>query len=698
MSAQAIPTGIGLNRLLKNSDVVLAIAVMIIIGMMVVPLPTLVVDIFLALNIGAALTIMLISMYVMEPLQFSVFPSLLLLVTLFRLALNVTTARLILLQADAGQLVSAFGQFVVGGNYVVGLVIFVILIIIQFVVITSGAGRVAEVAARFTLDAMPGKQMSIDADLNAGIITEEQARVRRKEIAREADFYGAMDGASKFIKGDVTAAVLIMLVNVVGGFVTGLLLQGMSVEEAVGKYILLTVGAGLATQIPALLISTATGIIVTRSAEEANMGRAILQQTLGTPRILGIAAGVVFAFALVPGLPKLPFVLIGGGLAVVAWTLIRAAKAPSPPEATTPVKPARETVEDMDRLLKVDPMSLEVGYSLIPLVDENRDGNLLDRITGVRRQIATELGFIMPKVRIRDNLRLPPQTYVIRLRGEEVARGELMTHHLLAMGTGSTDQALQGIEMKEPVFGLPAIWISASEKDHAEMLGYTVVDPLSVLTTHLTEVVKRHAAELVGRQEVRKLLDNLRNDFPALVDDLIPNVLTVGDVQRVLQNLLRERVSILDLPAILEAIGYKGQTVKDPDTLSEYARQALARSLCNQYRESDGMLHVITLSPRLEQFLASSLQATDQGLALNIEPNVAQRILEQVSHHAERVAGSGHQPIIVCGARIRLAFQRLVTRIMPYLVVMAYSEVVDGTHVFSEGMVEVEINEADGAT
>ncbi len=404
----------------------------------------------------------------------------------------------------------------------------------------------------------------------------------------------------------------------------------------------------------------------------------------------------MLAFALVPGLPPLPFIFIGGSLAVVARVLSQAAKEPVPLAEAEPAKPAREPVEDVTRLLKVDPLGLEVGYSLIPLVDEKRDGNLLDRITVVRRQIATELGFIVPKIRIRDNLRLPPQTYVIRLRGEEVARGELMTNHFLAMGTAASEHDLTGIQMKEPVFGLPALWVSGSEKERAEVLGYTVVDPLSVLTTHLTEVVKRHAAELVGRQEVRKMLDNLRSDYPSLVDDLIPNVLTVGDVQRVLQNLLRERVSILDLPTILEAIGYKGQTVKDPDALSEYARQALARSLCNQYREPDGLLHVITISPSLEQVIAASLQPTDQGVGLNLEPGLAQRLLEQVGQHAERVAGAGHQPIILCGARVRLAFQRLVTRVMPYVVVMAYTEVVDGTNVYSEGMVDLEAIETRG--
>ncbi|MFQ5858975.1 MAG: flagellar biosynthesis protein FlhA [Anaerolineae bacterium] len=699
-SQPAFPTTAA-NRLVQHSDLALALGVVIIIAVMVIPLPTLVLDMLLVVNIAVAITILLVSMYVSEPLQFSVFPSLLLIVTLFRLGLNVAAARLILLQADAGRLVEAFGQFAVGGNYIVGLVIFMILMIIQFVVITNGTGRVAEVAARFTLDAMPGKQMSIDADLNAGLITEEEARLRRRIISMEADFYGAMDGASKFVKGDVLAAVLILIVDIIGGFGVGVLLQGFSLQEALSRYVLLTVGAGLVTQIPALLISTAMGIIVTRTASESNMSRAIVEQTVGMPRVLTMVAGLLLAFALVPGLPKSPFLVLGVVTGAVAQWLGRArptAEASQPegglilPAST---QPRGETLEDVASLLRVDPLGLEVGYTLIPLVDETKDRNLLDRISAIRRQIALDMGFIVPRIRIRDNLHLPPQAYVIRLRGEEVARGELLTNHLLAMGVtpasgGDGSDELEGISVTEPVSGLPAYWISSDQKEKAGLMGFTVVDPLSVLSTHLTEVIKAHAAELLTRQDVRNMLDRLREDNPALIDDLVPNLLTVGEVQRILQNLLAEQVSILDLPAILECIAYHARDIKDPDVLSERARLALARSLCNQYKGDDHVLHVVTLSPALEQLMSDALQTVDQRMVLNLKPEIAQRVLEGLGREAEKVAALGHQPIVLCPARIRQPLRRMVGRVMPYLVVMAYNEVVPETNVYTDGVVEIE--------
>lgn len=698
-SPVATSTPLG-NRLAQHSDVVLAVAVVVIIAMMIVPLPTLVLDMFLALNIATAITLLLVSMYVQEPMQFSVFPSLLLIVTLFRLGLNVAAARLILLQADAGRLINAFGEFVVGGNYVVGLVVFVILLVIQFTVVTNGAGRVAEVAARFTLDAMPGKQMSIDADLNAGLITEREAQMRRRLIRMEADFYGAMDGATKFIKGDVLAAILILIIDILGGFGVGVLFHGFSLQEALGRYALLTVGAGLVIQIPALLVSTATGIIVTRSASEADMGRAVVQQTLGMPRVLGIVAGLLLAFVLVPGLPKLPFLALGAVTGLTAWWLGEAAPpakaTPSEGEpAAPPDKPRPGSPEDMASLLHVDPLGLEVGYSLIPLVDEEREGNLLDRITAIRRQIALELGFIVPRIRIRDNLQLQPQEYVVRLRGEEVARGQLMTNHYLVMDVNvhSDEEAaseLEGIPVKEPVFDLPALWVSKDQREKAELMGHTVVDPLSVLSTHLTEIIKAHAAELLSRQDVQDMLDRIRQESPALVDDLVPNLLTAGEVQRVLQNLLAEQVSIRDLPAILESVAFHAREIKDPDQLTEHARQALARSLCNQYKSDDGLLHVITLSPALEQTMLEATQRTDQGVVLNLEPALAQQVLESLGNEAEKVAALGHQPIVLCPARIRLPLRRMVARVMPYVIIMAYNEVVPDTNVYSDGVVEIE--------
>ncbi|MBS1254000.1 MAG: Flagellar biosynthesis protein FlhA [Anaerolineales bacterium] len=699
-TSQTASTTTAIARLVQHSEIALAVGVVIIIAVMIIPLPTLVLDMLLAVNIAVAITILLVSMYVSEPLQFSVFPSLLLIVTLFRLGLNVAAARLILLQADAGQLVEAFGQFVVGGNYVVGLVVFVILLVIQFVVITNGAGRVAEVAARFTLDAMPGKQMSIDADLNAGLITEEEARLRRRLISMEAEFYGAMDGASKFVKGDVLAAVLILIVDVIGGFGVGVLLQGFSLQEALSRYVLLTVGAGLVTQIPALLISTAMGIIVTRTASESDMSRAIVEQTVGMPRVLTMVGGLLLAFGLVPGMPSLPFLTLGVVTVLMAQWLkqpdqeAELAPAGDAPAAPAGQRPREESPEDVANLLRVDPLGLGVGYTLIPLVDREREGNLLDRIAAVRRQIAQELGFIIPRVRIRDNLHLPPQTYVIRLRGEEVARGKLMTNQYLAMGAMPADEnasdGLEGISVTEPAFGLPALWVSEDDKEKAELMGYTVVDPLSVLSTHLTEVIKAHAAELLSRQDVRNMLDRLREESPALVDDLIPNLLTVGEVQRILQNLLMERVSVLDLPAILDSVAYYAKDIKDPDTLSEYARQALARSLCNRYKAEDNLLHVITLSPSLEQAMSEALQSTDQAMALNLQPGIAQRFLESLGGEAEKLAAQGHQPVVLCPARIRLPLRRLVARVMPHIIIMAYNEVVPETNVYTEGIVEID--------
>jgi flagellar biosynthesis protein FlhA len=684
-----------LNRVLQQSDIVLAIAVVGIMTMMVIPMPPILLDLLLTLNFSVSITILLITMYVREPLQFSVFPSLLLIVTLFRLGLNISSSRSILLHAYAGQVIQAFGQFVVGGNYIVGIVIFLLLMIIQFVVITNGAGRVAEVAARFTLDAMPGKQMSIDADLNAGLINEEQARQRRRLIELEADFYGAMDGASKFVKGDAIAAVAIILVNILGGFAIGILQMGMTLSEALKTYTLLTVGDGLVAQIPALLVSTATGIIVTRAAAAENMGQEILQQTITYPRALMIVAGMLVLFGLVPGLPKVPFfilgVLVGGASYLMSH--IEMARRPEAPEEAR-LTPAEET-EDVSALLRVDPLELELGYGLIPLVDEAQGGSLLQRISAVRRQIALELGFVLPKVRIRDNLSLPPNTYTIKLRGEEVGRGEVLVSHFLALSPGlnadlgALSEELAGLPAKEPVFGIPALWIEARAKERAEVLGYTVVDPGSIITTHLTEIVKSHAAELLGRQEVQKLLEKLRSDYPAVVDEVLSDRVGVGLVQKVLQNLLRERISIRDLLAILEAILSRVQETRDPDLLSEHTRLALSRAITNQLRGPDGALHVFTLGPGMESTLIAALQPTDWGMAIALRPDKAQTLLREIGAQVERMVTHGHQPVLLCSSRLRLPLRRFLQRSLPTLAVLAYNEVAPGVEIYTEGMVEL---------
>lgn len=583
----------GWQRLLQQRDVLLPVAVVAVIAMMIVPLPTVMLDLLLIVNLSIGLLILLVSMYTTEPLAFSVFPTLLLITTLFRLALNISASRLILLNGFAGHVIEAFGSVVIGGSYVVGIVVFIILVVIQFVVITNGAGRVAEVAARFTLDAMPGKQMSIDADLNAGLITEAEAKRRRQKIEQEADFYGAMDGASKFVRGDAVAGIIIILVNILAGFVIGVMQQGMSLMGALQTYALLTVGDGLVSQIPALMISTATGIVVTRAATSGDLGSDTIRQITSNPRVLGIVTGALIVLAFVPGIPKLPFFIIAcltGAGAYLAWQTEASGErtaisgGATVVETTATGEPAPTGPEAVTPLLALDPMELEIGYGLIPLVDPQEAGNLLDRITRIRRQMALDLGIVLPTVRVRDNLQLQPNQYVVKLRGVEVARGDLLINQYLAMNAGLADEQIEGIPTTEPAFGLPALWIQASLKDRAELLGYTVVDPPSVLTTHLTEVIKGNAANILSRQDVQTLITNLKAEHPAVVDELIPGVLSIGETQKVLQNLLRERITIRDLVTIVETLADYARQTRDTEALTEYVRQRLARAISAQYR------------------------------------------------------------------------------------------------------------------
>ncbi len=678
------------GRPFQLSDAIMALVAVLVIGLMVIPLPTPALDLLLAVNIAAALTILLVAMYVTEPLQFAVFPALLLVMTLFRLGLNVAATRLILLNGEAGAVIEAFGAFVVGGNYVVGVVVFIILMIIQFAVITSGAGRVAEVAARFTLDALPGKQLAIDADLNAGLINEAQARQRRRQVEQEADFYGAMDGASKFVRGDAIAAVVIVLVNIIGGFAIGVFQRGIDLVEALQTYTLLTVGDGLVTQIPALLISTATGIIVTRSASEASLGRDVVSQIAANPRAIGIASGVIVALAAVPGLPILPFVIVGGSGLVMAATLWRRQTAAYAQQlAAVPQAPAAP--ENVIDLLQLDPMELEIGYGLIPLVDQEQGGNLLSRITLIRRQLALDLGIVLPTIRVRDNLQLRPNQYVVKLRGVEVARGDLMTNHFLAMNPGTAEEGLEGIPTTEPAFGLPALWITSAQRETAEVLGYTVVDPSSVLTTHLTEIIKTHAPSILTRQDVQALVNNMRRDYPALVDELVPNLLTYGEIQRVLANLLRERVTVRDLVTILEALADQARVSKDIDQLTEYTRRALARTITGAYRdETTNTLTALMLAPQAEQRLATALQQTDQGSMLALDATMAQGFIGRIGREMERLAQQGLQPILICSSRLRAPIKRLTERSLPNLVVLSFGEIVPQTSVTSAGLVTLE--------
>ena len=681
------------RRLSRNADVVLAAAVMMIIVMMVIPLPPWLLDLLVAMNIAVGVTILLIAMYTREVLQFSVFPSLLLLVTLFRLAINVSTTRLILLQADAGQIIASFGNFVVGGSVLVGIVVFLILLVIQFVVITNGAGRVAEVAARFTLDAMPGKQMAIDADLNAGLITEQDAKARRERITQEADFYGSMDGASKFVKGDAIAGLVIVAINLVGGIAIGVLQNGLGPGEAISTYSLLTVGDGLVSQIPALLISTATGLVVTRAASDAHLGADIGRQLFSSPRALFIVAAVLGLFGLVPGLPRFPFFVVAGIMAAAGY-LVRERLAVTEREQAEAVEEQEDErehrVDSVRSMLQVDPLEVEVGYGLIPLVDEERGGTLLNRITIIRRQVAAELGIVVPMVRIRDNLQLGAQSYVVKLRGIEVGRGELMLNQFLAMNSGTATEELEGRRTTEPAFGLPAVWIAQEGKQRAELAGYTVVDPPSVLATHLSELVRRHAPELLSRQDVQTLLGHLKEEYPAVVEELVPAVLTVGEVQGVLQLLLSEGISVRNLVVIAETLADHGRISKEPEVLAEAARAALARQISMQLRAPDGSLHAITLHPRLEQSLAAALQPGETGTSIVIEPALLQRLLAQLAQQIERRTAEGRQPLLLVSSRIRRPLRRLLERSLPQLSVLAYSEVAPEVDVEAVGMVEVD--------
>lgn len=679
------------SAVMRHSDILVALAVITIVVMMIIPLPPVILDIFLALNITLALIIVMVAIYNVEPLQFSVFPSLLLVTTLFRLALNVSSTRLILLEGYAGEVITAFGNFVVGGNAIVGFIVFVILIIIQFIVITKGAERVAEVAARFTLDAMPGKQMSIDADLNAGLIGDADARERRRKIQREADFYGAMDGASKFVKGDAIAAIIIIIINIVGGFAIGMIERNMTIVQALQNYTLLTVGEGLVNQIPALLISTATGLVVTRAASDANLGHDITSQLLTNYRVFAIAGGVLVFLALVPGLPAAPFLILACVVLGIAYLLYSAQQNSAESEISRQEEKEIEDVrkpENVLNLLQVDPMELEIGYSLIPLVDAGQGGDLLDRVVMIRRQCALELGLIVPTIRIRDNIQLKPNVYVIKIKGVEVARGELMPDHYLAMNSGGAYEEISGIETVEPAFGLPAKWVPESARESAELAGYTVVDPVSVLTTHLTEVVKSHAHELLGRQEVQTLIDTVKQNYPAVVEELIPGLASIGDVQKVLANLLRERVSIRDMVTILETLADYAPLTKDHEILTEYVRHALARQISKQYINNN-VLSCITIDPQLENSISAAVQRSEQGSYVALEPKMMQSFMNSLSGELKKLTDLGYQPIVLTSPAVRLYVRKLTERVAPNLIVLSYGEIEPQIEVQALGMVKL---------
>ena len=631
--------------------------------------------------------------YNKEALDLSIFPSLLLVTTLFRLALNISSTRLILLDGYAGEVITAFGNFVVGGNAVVGFIVFIILVGINFIVITKGSERVAEVSARFTLDAMPGKQMAIDADLNQGAITDAQAKVRREKIQHEADFFGAMDGASKFVKGDAIAAIVIMLINITGGFVIGMLQRNLSAVQALQQYTLLTVGEGLVSQIPALLISTATGLIVTRAGAEGNLGADMVSQLFRNDRIFFILSGVLAFFAIVPGLPGIPFSV----LAVLCFFIGRALKK-SAGAAETPAEKQEKAVQQQKKkatspenivsLLQVDPMELEIGYSLIPLVDQGQGGDLLDRIVMIRRQCALELGLVVPTIRIRDNIQIKPNAYIIKLKGVEIAKGELMLDHYLAMNSGTVFEEVPGIETTEPAFGLPALWIPESEREQAELNGYTVVDAVSVLATHLTEVIKSHAAEILGRQETQNLVDNLKKSNKTLVDEVIPDLLTVGEVQKVLQNLLDERISIRDMETIFEVLSDYARATKDTEILTEYVRHAMARQI-TQANVQNGQLPCVTLDPALENRIAGGVQRTDRGSYISLDPDSMKKLIESLNTELQKLTNMGYQPIVLTSPAVRLYFRKLVERSVPGIIVLSQAEIEQSVEIQILGVVKI---------
>ncbi|MBN1603432.1 MAG: flagellar biosynthesis protein FlhA [Chitinispirillaceae bacterium] len=678
-----------LKSITKQRDLIIVLGVVGILIVMIIPVPPFFLDILLTLNLGIAIIILLVSMYAREALEFSVFPSLLLTVTLFRLSLNVASTRLILSQADAGEVIEVFGTFVTKGNMVVGSIIFLIIVIIQFVVITKGAGRIAEVAARFTLDAMPGKQMAIDADLNAGTINEEQARNRRVQIAREADFYGAMDGASKFVRGDAVAGILITIINVIGGFIIGMAQLGMGVTEALSTYTQLTIGDGLVSQIPALMISTGAGILVSRAASQNDLGNEITGQLLSNPKILGVAGGLMLLFAVIPGFPKVPFIILGAACIAAVFVGKNQEKKKTAEESKQEIKQP-EQEERVEDYLHIDPMELEIGYGLIALVDVKQGGDLLDRITLIRRQLATELGIIIPPIRIRDNIQLKPNEYRIKIRTILVGKGELMNGAYLAMDPGTATKKIRGIQTVEPAFGLPALWITESQKDDAEMSGYTVVELPAVLATHLTEIVRKHAFELLTRQDVRQLLDTVKETNTVLVDELIPGVLSVGDVHKVLQNLLRERVSIRDLQLILETLANVAQRNKNTEILTEYVRNALAKQICETFKGENDIIPVITLDPNLEAKLEGTLQENESGFRFGISPTEIGKILEMTRPVIEKVKTTGDIPILLCSPTIRSAFKRLTENNYSELIVLSYNEIVSGIEIRSLGMISTQ--------
>lgn len=683
------------EKLTRNVDLMVAGALLFVLAIMLIPLPPFMLDMSLTASLALSLLILLVSIYTKKALDFSVFPSLLLMTTLFRLALNVATTRQILTEGHNGpsavsQVVHTFGEFVVGNNYVIGFIVFVILVVINFIVITKGAGRVAEVAARFTLDAMPGKQMSIDADLNAGLITEQEARRRRKEIEAEADFYGAMDGASKFVRGDAIAGIIITVINIVGGLLIGVMQKGLDFGTATKFYTMLTIGDGLVSQIPALIISTAAGMVVTRSSSEKDMGTEITNQLFVNPRAVYIVAGILMLFGLVPGLPKTPFFVMAIILAAIAWTISMYAEEKIDNEKKSQEEQARKPAkENIETLLPLDLVELEVGYALINVVESDQSGDLLERIVSIRKQFALDMGVIIPSIHIRDNLQLEPGEYRVMIKGNKVGGGMLRADCMMAMDPGNVIQVVDGIPTKEPAFGLDAVWIGKAQKDEAELAGYTVVDLPTVMATHLTEILRGHAFELFGRQEADNLISNFKKAYPKVVEELVPDLLPLGSVVKVLQNLLKEQVSIRDLLTIFESLADEAHKTKDTDLLTESVRKAMSRSITAKYVVDGAKVPVITLEPRWEELISNSLLQTEQGVQLVMDPRMAQEMIGSIARTIEAHPEIAGQPILLTSPIARRHICKLTSRFLPQLAVLSHTEIAPEARVSAVGVVEM---------
>lgn len=679
----------------ENSDLTVAIGLLLVLSIMIIPIPPMLLDLFLALTLSLSIVILLVSVYTKKPLDFSTFPSILLVMTLLRLSLNLASTKNILLKGGnegteaAGEIIRSFGEFIVEGNYVVGIIIFIILVIINFMVVTKGAGRVAEVAARFTLDAMPGKQMAIDADLNAGLIDDAEAKRRRREVAEEADFYGSMDGASKFVRGDAIAGILITVVNIIGGIIVGVAQNGLDINEATRVFTLLTVGDGLVSQIPALIISTAAGIIATRNTNEDALGAQVSKQFRVHPKAIYMASAVLFIFSIIPGLPKFPFIVMGLVLVGTAYKVEQFNEAEAQALKVAEKEEDSEKPENLEDLLGLELVELEVGYGLVSLVDSEQNGDLLERITHIRKQFALDWGVIIPSVRIKDNLELKPGGYNVKIKGITVAEGDLMTDHFLAMDPGGIIEPVDGIETTEPVFGLPAVWISEDQREDAQYNGYTVVDLSTVIATHLTEILKSNVHELFGRQELVGLLDTFKEAYPKIVSDLIPDILTMGQVLKVLQNLLREGVSIRDLRTVLETLAEYGGTIKDTDSLTEMVRQALYRTITHSISSEQGEIPLFTLDRGIEESIAQNIIQTEQGQQVSLDPKITQSILASLNEKIEEATNMGEKMIVLCSPVIRSHFKKLTEKFIPNLVVVSHNELSPDANIRSLGTVRL---------